>query len=90
VLLHSFIDAIEACPDPSTRSVLNLVCDLFALSTIETERGWFAEHGRLTAARSKSVAAEVNALCQEIRPIAGDLVDAFSIPEHLIAAELLR
>jgi acyl-CoA oxidase len=90
VLLHSFLDAIEACPDGPTRDVLNLVCDLFALTTIEAERGWFAEHGRLTAARSKAVIAEVNALCAQLRPIAADLVAAFAIPDQLIAAELLR
>ncbi|MCW2494810.1 acyl-CoA dehydrogenase [Jatrophihabitans sp.] len=89
VLLHSFVDAIEACPDERTRDVLSLLCDLFALSTIENERGWFQEHGRLTASRSKAVLAEVNALCGRVRPIAAELVEAFAIPEQLIGAALL-
>ena len=64
VLLQAFVDGIERCPDGPERELLERVCDLFALSTIEAERGWFQEHGRLTTQRSKAVLAEVNALCE--------------------------
>ena len=69
-------------------TLLERVCDLFVLSTIEAERGWFQEHGRLTAARSKAVIAEVNALCALVRPHARTLVDAFGVPEPAIAARI--
>ena len=61
------------------------MCDLFALSTIEAERGWFQEHGHLTATRSKAVIAEVNRLCADLRPHALDLVAAFAIPDEALA-----
>jgi acyl-CoA oxidase len=88
VLLQAFADAIDAHPEVA--EALNPVCDLFALSTIEAERGWFQEHGRLTATRSKAVIAEVNRLCADLRPKALDLVAAFAIPEPALAAPLIQ
>ena len=82
---------VERCDgrrDP--RAALDRVCDLFALSTIEADRGWFLEHGRLTAARSKAVIAEVNRLCEQLRPHALPLIDAFGIPEAAIAAPIAQ
>jgi acyl-CoA oxidase len=87
VLLQAFADAIDEHPEVAP--VLDPVCDLFALSTIEAERGWFQEHGHLTATRSKSVIAEVNRLCAELRPHALDLVAAFAIPDEALAAPLI-
>ncbi|WP_375477832.1 acyl-CoA dehydrogenase [uncultured Jatrophihabitans sp.] len=88
VLLQAFVEAIERCVDTAERELLERVCDLFVLSTIEAERGWFQEHGRLTAARSKAAIAEVNALCGLVRPHARTLVDAFGIPESALAAPI--
>ena len=64
------------------------VCDLYALSVIEADKGWFLEHGRISASRSKAVTAEVNRLCQALRPHARALVDAFGIPEPWIGAPI--
>jgi acyl-CoA oxidase len=63
---------------------LALLCDLYALSTIERDRAWFMEHGRLTSARSKAITREVNDNCRKIRPIAVDLVDAYGVPPALL------
>ena len=55
---------------------------------VEQERAWFLEHGRLTPARAKAVTATVNALCQELRPHARDLVDAFGLNDEWLAAPI--
>jgi len=65
------------------------VCDLYALSSIEGDKGWFLEHDRMTAARSKQVTAAVNDLCAALRPHAQALVDAFGIPAEWLGTELL-
>ena len=91
VLLQAFVDGIERCAEAgesAERELLERLCDLFVLSTIEAERGWFAEHGRLTDARSKAVVAEVNTLCAAIRPHARTLVDAFGVPDAVIVAPI--
>ncbi len=66
--------------------MLNTLCDLYALSTIEADRAWFLEHGRLTSARSKAITREVGELCRRLRPVAGELVAAFAVPEPLLRA----
>ena len=57
MVLDSFIEKTKALPDGDMKVALNLLCDLHALTTIEADRGWFMEHGRLSsAARSRSAA----------------------------------
>lgn len=89
VVLEAFVAGIDACADPAARALLENVCDLHALSNIESHKGWYLEHTRITPARSKQVTAAVNALCAELRPHAQDLVDAFGIPVEWLGTELL-
>ena len=55
---------------------------------VENDKGWFLEHGRISAARSKAVTAEINKLCRTLRPHARTLIDAFGIPEAWIGAPI--
>jgi len=88
-VLESFVAAIDRCTDPDASALLNRLCDLYALHTIEQDKGWFLEHGRLTPARSKAVTATVNELCKELRPYARTLVDAFAIPDEWLNCAIL-
>jgi acyl-CoA oxidase len=87
-VLESFVDAISECADPDVTMLLERVCDLFALSSIEADRAWFLEHGRLSVRRSKAVIAVVDQLCLELRPFARTLVDGFGIPTDAILAPI--
>jgi acyl-CoA oxidase len=80
VVLEAFAGAVESCDDAALRPVLDRLCSLHALHRIESERGWFQEHGRLTPTRSKAVIKAVNALCAQVRDDAELLVDAFGVP----------
>jgi acyl-CoA oxidase len=88
VLLEAFAAAIEACEDERSRAALSLVCDLYALSEIESDRGFLQEHERLSGPRCKAITREVNRLCNELRGIAGPLVDAFGIPDGVLRAPI--
>ena len=88
VILESFTRAIERCEEESLRLVLGQVCDLYALWTIESERAFYQEHGRLSGPRCKAITREVNRLCNEVRFAAGDLVDAFGIPDEVLGAPI--
>ncbi|MGH3370159.1 MAG: acyl-CoA dehydrogenase, partial [Nocardioidaceae bacterium] len=90
LLLEAFVAKLEAMTDGQNKLALQLVCDLFALSTIEADRAWFMEHGRLSSAKSKAVTAMVNELCRRLRPIADQLVDAFDVPPEMLRAEIIR
>jgi acyl-CoA oxidase len=78
ILLEAFAEVADRDP------VLSKVCSLFALHRIEAERGYYQEHGRLSAGRSKAVIKAVNALCGELRVHARTLVDAFEVPEAVL------
>jgi acyl-CoA oxidase len=88
VLLAAFVHGIESMQPGPEHELLVRLCDLFALSTIESERGWIWEHGRLTAQRSKAVVTAVNQLCAELRPHARTLVDAFGVPDAAVSAPI--
>jgi acyl-CoA oxidase len=84
VVLEAFLAAVRAAPLGPTRDRLKELYDLHALVTIENERAWYIEHGRLSGARSKAITALVNELCGGIRPHASDLVDAFGVPGEVV------
>ncbi|MFF5787501.1 acyl-CoA dehydrogenase [Streptomyces sp. NPDC012693] len=86
LVAEAFVDKVRAMPEGGEKGALALLCDLFALSTIEADRAWFMEHGRLTVQRSKAITREVNDLCRKVRPLAVDLVDAWGIPPEMLRA----
>ena len=87
-LMEAFARAVEDCSDEAVKPVLDRVCSLFALATIESDRAWFQEHGRISSTRAKAVTRAVNTLCEEIRPDAVALVDGFGIPDALLRAPI--
>jgi acyl-CoA oxidase len=90
LVVERFSAAIEANPDEAQRDVLNLLCDLHVLTRIEHDRGWFLEHGRISAAAAKAIRKLAIRLSGEARLHARDLVDAFLIPDAVLAAPIGR
>jgi acyl-CoA oxidase len=86
--LEAFMRAIDECEEPQTKRAMNLVCDLFALHTIENERGFYQEQGRLNGARSKGLRRDVNRLCNRVMAHSELLVDAFGIPDEILRAPI--
>ncbi len=87
-ILESFCEAIERTDDEDLPLVLNRLCDLYVMSELERERAWFQEHGRISSTRAKMITRAVNDLCAELRPHAEELVDAFGIPDEVLAAPI--
>ncbi|MDT5139946.1 MAG: acyl-CoA oxidase, partial [Mycobacterium sp.] len=90
VVLEAFVAGIEACPDAKAREILDLVCDLYALTIIEEDKAWYVEHRHLSTERAKAVTRGINDRCRLLRPHARTLVDGFGIPEPLRYAEMLH
>ncbi len=89
MVLGSFVTSIDRA-DETIRPLLRQVCQLHALATIEADRGWFLEHGRLSSERSKAITTMVGRLCEQLAPVAETLTDGFAIPEELIRAPIAR
>ncbi len=90
VVLEAFIAGIDSCADEQARELLDLVCDLYALSVIEDDKAWYIEHHYLSTDRAKAVTRGINDRCRKLRPYAQIVVDGFGIPEQLRYAEMLH
>ncbi len=88
VILEQFIAGVEQCDDPALKRTKGRLCDLFALSQIEKNKGWYLEHGYLEGIKSKAIRRQVNKLCWEVRKEALPLVEAFAIPDECLAAPI--
>ena len=88
VILERFDRMIATVQEQSLKPVLKRLCDLFALSQIEFNKGWYLEHGALTGLKSRAVTREVDKLCREIRQEAVQLVDSFGIPDSCLGAPI--
>ena len=87
-MLGHLTAAVGKCEDDDVRELLGLVADLYALHTIEADRAWFLEHGRLTPETTKGITQMVDVLCNELRPRALELVEAFGVPEEALMAPI--
>jgi acyl-CoA oxidase len=83
-VLEAFANS-TASADPPVVASLERLCDLYALSTIEADRAWFLEHGRISTERSKAITATVGRLCEQLAPLAETFTDAFAVPDPLMA-----
>lgn len=90
VILEAFVAGIDSCEDRQARELLELVCDLYALSVIEEDKAWYVEHRYLSTDRAKAVTRGINDRCRALRPHARTLVDGFGVPEELRYAEMLH
>ena len=88
LVLEQFRAKVVAENDEELREVLQQLCDLYALHTIEQHKGWFFEYDFLSPAKSKAIRREVDRLCAEVRVHAAGLVDAFAIPSTVLAAPI--
>jgi acyl-CoA oxidase len=87
-IAETFAAAIDRCKDDSLKPLLEKLFNLYALDNIESQSGWFFEHGRMTGPRRKAVTRSINRLCGELREHAEVLVDAFAIPDGVLGAPI--
>jgi acyl-CoA oxidase len=80
LVAQRFAEGIDAYAEPELRHVLEPLLQLYALSRIEADRGWFLEHGYIESGKTVAIRGVVNKLCRELRPQAVALVDGFGVP----------
>ncbi len=90
IILRQFLKQIENTKDEGCKAVLTKLCQLFALTHLEKNRGWFLESGYMEPAKTKAIRKLVNQLCWDIRQEAVPLVDSFKIPENCLSAPIAR
>jgi acyl-CoA oxidase len=88
IVLEQFQKAIRTVEDKKSKEIMTQLCQLYALSQMEKNKGWYLEDGYMEAAKTKGIRKMVNQLCWEIRPDAVSLVKAFDIPDSCLAAPI--
>ncbi|KAK9845389.1 hypothetical protein WJX81_005334 [Elliptochloris bilobata] len=87
-------EVLEACirqvreGPSSVAGVLARVTALYALRRLELDAGWLLSEGLLALPLGRAIPAEIRALCGELAPSSQKLVEAFGIPDHLVAAPI--
>jgi acyl-CoA oxidase len=88
IVLEQFQIAIQSIKEKKCKEILLKLCQLYALSQIERNKGWYLEDGYMEGVKTKAIRKMVNQLCWEIRPDAVSLVEAFDIPKSCLAAPI--
>ncbi|MBS1682005.1 MAG: acyl-CoA dehydrogenase family protein [Bacteroidetes bacterium] len=88
IVLEKFIDQIQNTADKNCQAILKKLCALFALNQIDKNKGWYLEQGYLEGVKTKAIRKLLNQLCWDVRQEAVPLVNAFAIPDSLLAAPI--
>ncbi|WP_296623667.1 acyl-CoA dehydrogenase [Marivirga sp.] len=87
-VLERFQLAVETTQNEACKKSLQQLCQLYALHTIEQNKGWYLEQGYMEGIKTKAIRKMVNQLCWESRQDAIGFTDAFGIPDKLLAAPI--
>lgn len=85
---EAFTEALATVSDPTTKTVLTWLRDLFGLGLIEKHVAWYLINGRLSPQRAQAVTAYIDRLLARLRPHAVDLADAFGYTQDHLRAPI--
>ena len=88
VILEHFQIVVKKTIDKECKDILQKLCNLFALSQLEKNKGWYLEHGYMEGVKTKAIRKQINQLVWEIRQEAVPLVNAFEIPDSCLSAPI--
>ncbi len=86
LVLDSLITAEESSPEAAR--LLAEVRTLAVLAMVESDLGWFLQHGVVTTATAAAIRSEVTARSAALASEARWLVDSFGIPDPVLAAPI--
>lgn len=89
MVLEKFMEQVSQTTDAGCKAILKKLCNLFALSQIDKNKGWYLEQGYMEGVKTKAIRKLMNQLCWDIRQEAVPLVDAFAIPDSCLAAPIV-
>jgi acyl-CoA oxidase len=88
IVLEQFAAKIATTEESNCKQMLTKLFQLHALSTISEHKSWYLENDYMTGAKTKAITKVIYHLNQEVRSEASFLVDAFGIPDRLLAAKI--
>ena len=88
LVLEAFVAAVDRIEDGPIGDSLDRLRALFGLATIQSDLGWFQEHGRFSASTATAIRNIHDRLVGEVAVESLALVDAFAIPDQILAAPI--
>jgi acyl-CoA oxidase len=85
---RAFKKVVDECEDPAIKESLGWLLSLYGTYSVEQDKGFFQEHGRLVSGRTKQVTRVVNNLCNLLSRQASMLVDGFAISDEILGAPI--
>ncbi|MEM9549368.1 MAG: acyl-CoA dehydrogenase [Bacteroidota bacterium] len=89
LVLKDFIARIDQLQEGDEKVALSKMCDLYALTVMEDNKGWFLESDYMNGSKTKAIRRVITKLCSEMRTDSVAYVNAFGIPDDLLGAEIL-
>jgi acyl-CoA oxidase len=86
--LNSFYNNVNKLKDSPTKKLMTSLVQLYALQTIEDNKGWYLESDYMVGAKTKAIRRMIAKLYQNIKPHALSLIDGFAIPDELLTAPI--
>ena len=80
--------ALATSAPSDLKPILEKICNLHMLARVEVDLPWFIQAGLITPEQAGELVDVNRELCAEIAPLAMDLIDAFDLPEDMLAAPI--
>ncbi|OHR23803.1 acyl-CoA oxidase [Corynebacterium sp. HMSC061H03] len=90
IILEAFFEAESTITDERSQEVLEQVRDVFFLSVVCDNAGWFLEQSLLTGTRTKGARAGLADLVDSLGPWSEVLVDAFGVPSTMLDIPMME
>lgn len=90
MILEAFFEAESTITDERSQEVLEQVRDVFFLSVVCDNAGWFLEQSLLTGTRTKGARAGLADLVDSLGPWSEVLVDAFGVPSTMLYIPMME
>lgn len=87
VTLKSMYNKIENSEE-KIKPILTKLYQCYGLDTIQDNKGWYLENEFMEGGKTKAIRKVRTKIIQDLRPDIEGLVDAFGIPEELLAAPI--
>eukprot|EP01102_Stenamoeba_stenopodia_P014952 TRINITY_DN5044_c0_g1_i1.p1 TRINITY_DN5044_c0_g1~~TRINITY_DN5044_c0_g1_i1.p1 ORF type:complete len:734 (+),score=191.25 TRINITY_DN5044_c0_g1_i1:67-2268(+) len=90
VIVSKFVDYLQEVNDPTLRSALQQLCDLFAMTRIEQDIGNFRDNDFINSKQTQKLRKDILDLVRQVKDNAIAFVDAIAPPDGILYSPIGR
>jgi acyl-CoA oxidase len=88
IALERFSAAVQDCADGPAGEALTLLAELYGLTVIEPDAGWYLANDMLSPGQVDGLPGAIDSLCARLLPYVGLLIDGFRLSPELLRAPI--